>query len=519
MARRPDPTLADMIEANARKYPSDLAFTDGTRRIDHAGFADRARRLASAWARRGLRRQNGIAVLAQNCLEFFEIYGAGELAGFITATLNWRLAPAELLHVVNDSAPQVLVFEAAYSTTVAALRAQLPSVRHYVCIGGHIDFAEEYEAVVASGDAGGPPFRAHPDDIAYLIYTSGTTGRPKGVILGQREEVAAAEILGSDMRCCPADCILLMMPLFHIGAKILQIAQHWRAGAVHLQRGFDPAAVLRTIASDRITITHMAPTMIQTLLETPGIETADVRSLRMVVYAAAPMPLPVLRRAIGIFGPIFQQQYGQTEGPGTTLLAHQHVVDGTERERRLLTTVGQASPTVEVRVVDDAGNALPLGRIGEILIRSAGSMRGYWNNTIATIETLRDGFVHTGDVGWMDEEGFLTLTDRKKDMIISGGENIFSREVEEALVLHPAVAEAAVIGVPDAKWGEAVKAVIVPRHGAQVEAEALIAHCRTLIAGYKRPRHVVFVDELPRVPSGKVNKVQLRQLYGQGDDV
>ena len=518
MARRPDPTLGEMIEANARKYPDEIAFTDGARRISHAGFAERARRLASAWARRGVRRQDRVAVLAQNCLEFFEVYGAGEVAGIVTATVNWRLAPPEMQFILTDSAPVILVFEAAFAEVVAALRPHLASVRHYVCIGGHVDFAEDFETVVASGDPAGPDFRATADDIAYLIYTSGTTGRPKGVILGQREEVAAAEILGSDMRCCPADRILLMMPLFHIGAKILQIAQHWRAGTVHLQRGFDPALVLAEITRARITITHMAPTMIQTLLAEPAIETTDVTSLRMIVYAAAPMPLPVLRHGLRIFGPIFQQQYGQTEGPGTTLLAHQHIVDGTERQRQLLTTVGQASPNVEVRVVDDDGQDLAPDGIGEILIRSAGSMRGYWNNSAATIETLRAGWVHTGDVGRMDAEGYLTLTDRKKDMIISGGENIYSREVEEALVLHEAVSEAAVIGVPDAKWGETVKAAIVLKPGLSTTAEALIAHCRTLIAGYKRPRHVVFVTELPRVPSGKVNKVRLRELHGTGDD-
>jgi len=510
-------TLADMIENNALKYPDDRCLRYEDRALTHAEYADRVRRLASAWHLRGLRRQDRISILSQNRMEFFEVYGAGELAGFVTATVNWRLAPPEMEYIITDSAPRVLVFEKDYADIVAALRPRLATVEHYVCIDGDVDFAERFEDVVASGSPDGPPFRARPDDVVYLIYTSGTTGRPKGVILGQREELAAAEILGSDMRCYPDDRFLLMMPLFHIGAKILQIAQHWRAGYVVLQRGFDPDAVLRTIEEERITITHMAPTMIQTLIESPAIEKYDVSSLRMIVYAAAPMPLPVLRRGLEIFGPIFQHQYGQTEGPGTTLLCHQHRPNGTARDHEILTSVGQPSPTVRLRIVNDEGEDLPTGETGEILIQSAAMMRGYWNNTIASIETRRDDWIHTGDVGRLDHEGYLYLVDRKKDMIISGGENIYSREVEEALVKHEAVSEAAVIGVPDEKWGEAVKAVIVLRQGKAASAEELIEHCKALIASYKKPKHVVFADELPKVPSGKVNKVRLRELYGSAD--
>ena len=507
-------TLADMIENNAYKYPNEPAFRFAERRLNHGDFADRARRLASAWHLRGLRRQDRVSILSQNRLEFYEVYGAGELAGYVTGTVNWRLTKPEMAFVLGDTAPKVLVFEERYAEIVDALRPELDTVEHYVCIDGEVDFAEQFEAVVESGSPDGPPFRATPDDIVYLIYTSGTTGRPKGVILGQREELAAAEILGSDMRCYPDDRFLLMMPLFHIGAKILQIAQHWRAGYVVQQQGFDPDAVLRTIEEERITITHMAPTMIQTLIESPAVDKYDVSSLRMIVYAAAPMPLPVLRRGLEIFGPIFQHQYGQTEGPGTTLLCHQHKPDGTERDRELLTSVGQPSPTVRLRIVDDEGRNQPSGKVGEILIQSAAMMRGYWNNTAATIETRRDDWIHTGDVGRLDDEGYLYLVDRKKDMVISGGENIYSREVEEALVKHAAVSEAAVIGVPDKKWGEAVKAIIVLRTGMKATAEELIEHSTTLIASYKKPKHIAFVDELPKVPSGKVNKVRLRELYG-----
>jgi acyl-CoA synthetase (AMP-forming)/AMP-acid ligase II len=504
-------TLADMLDVNAWKFPDQTAFVGDDRRLTHAQFHERASRLASALQRLGLRRQDRVGVLSQNSLPFQEIYGACELSGFICATVNWRLAIPEMVYIVNDGAPRVLFFEPAYAETVLAMKDQLKTVQHYVCIDG------DYEDLLASGDASGVAFRPRPDDVAFLDYTSGTTGRPKGVMLSQAGQVAAAEILGSDMRNSPADRLLIMMPLFHIGAKVIQLAQHWRAGTVVVQKGFEAKAVLDAIAADMITVTHMAPTMIQSVLDSPHIGTVDTSSLRMIVYAAAPMPLPVLKRGLQVFGPVFQQQFGQTEGVGTTLLIDQHKPDGTERDREILTSVGQASPRVGVRIVDDDGADLPAGQVGEILLTSPGVMKGYWNNTVATLETLRDGWVHTGDVGRLDAEGFLYLVDRKKDMIISGGENIYSREVEEAVVTHPAVSEVAVIGVPDPQWGEAVMAVVVTRPGSAVTAEAIVAHCRALIASYKKPRHVVFVDEIVKLPSGKIDKVRLRRLHGKGN--
>jgi len=509
-------TLADMLDNNAWKYPDETAFVWQDRRVTHAGFHARASKLASGLARLGLKRQDRIGILSQNCLEFQEVYGACEISGLICATVNWRLAIPEMVYIVNDGAPKVLMFEAAYAETVAAMKDQLKTVEHFVCIGGGVDFADDYEELVASGDVSGAPFRPLPDDIAYLIYTSGTTGRPKGVMLSQAGEVAAAEILGSDQRNSPADRLLIMMPLFHIGAKIIQLAQHWRAGTVVVQKGFEPKAILDCIGREKITVTHMAPTMVQTLLEAPDIGAADLKSLRMIVYAAAPMPVPVLKKGLKLLGPVFQQQFGQTEGIGTTLLAHQHRPDGTDRDREILTSVGQASPRVNVRIVDDHGKDMPTGEVGEILLTSPGVMKGYWNNTAATIETLRDGWVHTGDVGRLDAEGYLYLVDRKKDMIISGGENIYSREVEEAVITHDAVSEVAVIGVPDEKWGEAVMAVVVPRAGQTVTADTIVEHCRALIASYKKPRHVKFVDEIVKLPSGKIDKVRLRRLYGEG---
>jgi acyl-CoA synthetase (AMP-forming)/AMP-acid ligase II len=259
----------------------------------------------------------------------------------------------------------------------------------------------------------------------------------------------------------------------------------------------------------------MAPTMVQAMLDVPGIESFDLSSLHTICYSAAPMAVPLLRRGIKLLGPVFLQLYGMTEGGGTTLHKRQHKPDGTPEELKRLGSIGQAAPNVDVRIVDDEGRPLPVNQTGEIATRTATHMAGYWNNSAATIADLRDGWYHTGDLGYLDEHGFLYLVDRKKDLIISGAENVYSREVEEAVSAHPAVQDVAVIGVKDDYWGEIVRAVVVRAKGSDLTADELIEHCRTLIASYKKPKSVVFVEELPRLASGKINKVALRQQLGQ----
>jgi acyl-CoA synthetase (AMP-forming)/AMP-acid ligase II len=507
-------TLADLLETNARHYGYEPAYVCGERRLTHAQVLERARRLGSALHRAGLQRQDRVAILAMNCLEYMETYSAGWLNGFIVATVNFRLAAPEIAWIINNSSPKLLIFEAQYAAVIERLRPELKSVETYVCIGeGAPDWAQSYEAFVAGGDPAGPPFRAREEDLACIIHTSGTTGRPKGCMLGQREMRLWGLVMSGEQRSGPGDRLLLVMPLFHVGALGVGIGQHFRGGTIHLHRQFDPAAMLAAIERERISIIHVAPTMVQMLLALPDIEQTDVSSLHTVLYAAAPMPGPVLKRGLEIFGNVFMQYYGQTEVIGTTLFKEHHRPDGDARDRARLMSVGLPFANTLVRIVDDAGCDCALGTPGEILMKSTMMFRGYWNNDAATLETIRDGWCHTGDVGKFDDQGFLYLVDRKKDMIISGGENIYSREVEEAVLQHPAVSEVAVIGVPDAKWGEAVCAVVVLKPGIAATEAELIEHTRTLIASYKKPRSVRFVSELPKMPSGKVSKLELRRLY------
>lgn len=508
-------TLGELIARNARYLRDEVAFDDGSRHLTHGVFFQRVRSLSAALAAKGCAHQDRVAMLSMNSIEYFEFYGACEYAGYIATTVNFRLAVPEMLDVVQRSAPAVFLFESQYAETVDQLRHALPSVRLWVCIGdGTLDWAENYETLLVQAPADGPPTRGDEDDIAHLIFTSGTTGAPKGCMLAHRDSVNKAQMHAAEMGISPADRVLLVMPYFHVGAKGIQSGAAWRGARVVVHRSFDPAKVVDAIERERITILHLAPTMVQAVLELPGIERRDLSAVRVLCYSAAPMPINVLRKGLALMGNVFHQVYGQTEGAISALLRSQHLPDGNERERRRLESVGQPLIGTEVRLLDEQGLEVPVGQPGEIVYRGGVMFRGYWNDMPATLATLSGGWVRSGDIGQFDEDGFLYIVDRKKDMVISGGENIYSREVEQALVKHPDVLEAAVIGVPDAKWGESVRGVVVRRQGAAVSEAELIDHCRQLIAGYKKPRSIVFAASLPKMHNGKVDKTHIRTLYG-----
>jgi acyl-CoA synthetase (AMP-forming)/AMP-acid ligase II len=508
--------LGDVHERNARYFPNKTAVVFEGRRVTYAEFAGRTRRIANALAARGLQRQARFAVLAQNCLEYFEAVGAAELTGFIAVTLNWRLSIQELAQIIADATPTVLIFEAQFSVQADALRRRGGSIEHFIVIGPATDWAESYDEVMAAASDAPPPLRAEPEDGVYLIYTSGTTGRPKGVLLSHRALLSAAIGISWQQGVHPSERMLIVMPLFHIGAKINQLANLVLGTTIVLHRAFDPTAVLRSIEEEAITCAHLAPIMVRALLDSPDLSRYRRDSLRSIQYASAPMAVALLREAMAAFGPIFTQVYGMTECVvGTILHAHEHLPDGTPEQVRRLASAGQPFFDHAIRVVRPDGSDCDPEEIGDVLIRGPSLMTCYWNNSAATVETLRDGWMHTGDVGFFDSEMFLFIVDRKKDMIISGGENIYSREVEEALLAHPAVLQAAVIGVPDARWGESVKACIVLRPACAASEDELIQHCRKLIASYKKPRSIDFLDALPRLFNGKIDKKQLRTRYWQ----
>ena len=512
-------TMGELVERNARYFPNREAFVQGERRLTHAQLAQRARRLASGLYGLGLRRQDRVGILAMNCIEYCEFFAAAELSGYIATMLNFRLTVAELSWLVRDSGVRMLVFEEQYASVVEQLRQQFPEISHYVCIGSAPSWAIGYETLLASGSDDGPPIRSTPQDYVYLWYTSGTTGRPKGVAWRQYKQLQSAQIQ-AEIAPLPGDSrILQITPMFHVGGRGYVAGGLWSGAATVIDRSFDPVRLLQTIEKERITFCFMVAAMLQAVLNAPDVESYDLSSLRSVVSAAAPIPVPLLKRGIALLGPIFSVQYGCTEvGQITSLPRHLVDPDGSPQQVKRLASVGHPAPHIDFRLVNDEGADCPVGTPGEVVMRSPTQLDEYWNNSVATVEAVRDGWYHTGDIGVADEEGYIYLVDRKKDMIISGGENVYSREVENAVAEHAQVADVAVIGVPDPKWVEAVKAVVVLKEGATVSGPELIAHCRTLIAGYKCPKSVSFVRELPRLPSGKINKVELRDRYHRGAD-
>ena len=512
--------IGDAIERNALCYARHPVILFEGRSVTFGEYASRVRRLINALAARGLGRQDRIAVLAQNCPEYVEIHGAAGLGGFVAAGLNYRLSAAEQADILRDCEPSVFVFESQYAQRVTELRAALPAGTQLLCIGEAPAWAENYEAVLASGPDAAPRLRAHEDDTVFLIYTSGTTGRAKGVMLGNEGQLEQARVQSCAHAAQQNDRMLIVMPFYHIGGTT-ELLTFFIAGAtIVLHRAFDARAILESIQTHRVTAAHLAPTMIQMMIEVQQETPYDVSSLQTVCYASAPMSVALSRRANAVFGPIFMQIYGMSEGgPATALLKHQHFLEGTPKQTGRLASAGQPMFGSEIRVVRPDGSDCAVGEIGEVWGRSRWLMQGYWRNPGATQAATGDGWMHSGDMGYFDDEHYLFIADRKKDMIVSGGENIYSREVEETLLLHPAVAEAAVIGVPDPKWGESVQAFVALKHGARVTEAELIEYCRSMIASYKKPRGVAFLEALPRLSStNKIDKKTLREPFWAGRD-
>jgi acyl-CoA synthetase (AMP-forming)/AMP-acid ligase II len=505
--------LGAIIARNAKLFPDHPAITDAERSITQAELAGRALQLASALHGLGLRKGDRVSMLSMNCLEFISAYIATSIGGYILNTVNFRLSPAEIQWTLNDAGPQILIFESQYGKLVDELRSRLPSVEQYICIGETPDWAVNFDAVLSQSEPFNFPSPV-ADDYSCLMYTSGTTGRSKGVLHTNRSIARVAEVISSELGFDSTTRLLAIAPLFHMGAATLSLAALFRAGSVVIHRAFDPDETLRCIATEEINSVHMVPTMVQALLDAPSLKEYDISSLRMLMYAAAPMPLAVLMRAMEHFGPILYNGYGQTEINMLTLLhPHQHNPHGDARDISRLSSVGQAHWQCDIRIVDEAGATLETGVIGEIIAKSETAMAGYWNNSGATLETAKDGWIYTGDMGYLDDAGYLFLVDRKKDLIITGGENVYSIEVEDVLSQHPAIRECAVIGQPHPKWGESVSAVIVYNEGHKAKEDELIGWCKARIASFKAPKTIHAIAALPRLPTGKINKVVLRRKF------
>src|SRR3984885_2256520 len=510
MAVVDDLTLGDIVTDNAVRFPDVVAYRHGHRTVTHAQLRDRAVRLVSAMAAAGVKRQDRIAVLSRNSIEFGELNAATQLSGIIMATINFRLSPPEIDDVLRRVIPSMVFCADEFAPVIADLAAAMPSPPLLVTVGGQASPGiTDYELFVGQGRSGQPEFVARPDDIAYLLFTSGTTGASKCCILGQREMRRVAFTMNNEMRCGSTDRGLISMPMFHFGALGIIGGLHARGATVVLQQQFDAADAVRLIAEERITVLHLAPVMLKALLDEVG-DSSAVKSIRTVVYSAAPMTASILRRALTALPDAgFLNLYGQTEVIVSGLPREFHVLDDPNAAERLC-SVGFPFPGTRVRVVDEEGGVVPAEQAGEIVVRSDCMFRGYWQDAAATQATLRDGWCRTGDMGRLDRRGLLYLMDRKKDVIISGGENIYSPEVEDAVCAVDGVAACAVVGLPDDRWGEAVCAVVVPRKGVLLTLDTVQEGVRQRLARFKVPRRLVLVADLPVLASGKVDKKQLR---------
>jgi acyl-CoA synthetase (AMP-forming)/AMP-acid ligase II len=444
-----------------------------------------------------------VAIIGDNSPVWVECYYAVPRAGRILVFLNHRLAPAELSAILARSGATALISAGGSAEQLLPESGSIHSVRNVVDV-------ERYEDLIERS-ASTPPVAAVSDQAAWIIYTSGTTGSPKGATLTHKSLLAAVGATSASRPVTPDDVYLFPFPMCHVaGYNLLNHHRHGRP--VVLIPGFDPADFVEAAARYGATTTSLAATMLHSLLDHLDQQGAGVPSLRSVAYGAAPMPPTLIARAITELGVELAQGYGMTELSGNAVFldpeSHRRGLAG---ERQLLAAAGRPGPGVELRLVDDDGRAVPVGGDGEILIKGEQVMAGYWGDEAATASALRGGWFHTGDVGRLDEDGLLYVVDRKKDIIITGGENVSSREVEDVLHSHPAVREAAVIGVADPRWGENVCAVVVPQPGRAVPSSEVVELVRSRLAGFKTPRHLVLVDSLPKNASGKVLKAELRR--------
>jgi acyl-CoA synthetase (AMP-forming)/AMP-acid ligase II len=506
--------FADIVRDQAAVQPDGVAMVFQGRKTTYRQLDRAASQVANGLRAIDPTPGTRVATLDKNTDHFYELLLGAAKAGQALVPVNYRLAPPEVATIVNDARAQVLFVGPEYVPIVEQIRPLLPTVRKVITLSVQHQDWEDYEAWRDDQSADDPMLRSDPDDVVLQLYTSGTTGRPKGVQLTHANTLALLAAAKEWWPAQPSDVSMVCMPQYHIAGALLGWLGFGTGSRSVVVREVNPTEILRLIPSEQVTMAIFVPAVLLFLLQAPGCRETDFSSLRHIVYGASPIPLDLLRDALATFRCDFGQVYGMTETTGTItyLPPEDHDPAGTPRMR----SCGRPLPVAEVKVVDDSGHELPIGQVGEIVCRSRLNMKGYWNLPDETAKAIRDGWLYTGDAGYFDAEGYLYIYDRIKDMIVSGAENIYPAEVESALFGHPAVADVGVIGVPDERWGEAVKAIVVREPGTNVSAEELIAFVRTRIGGYKVPKSIDFVEALPRNASGKILKRELRAPYWQG---
>jgi fatty-acyl-CoA synthase len=510
--------LDELLPKAVKLYPKKEAVACGDLRLDYDSFAERVWQLANGLESLGLKRNDRAAILHENCHVFLEAYFAAAHLGLILVPLNFRLSPRELAMILNDSGSRILIAQGKFRDKVEDLpkfsceMQQIIWTQRAACPAGM-----DYETLL-SGQAANPPRERglRDDDVAHLYYTSGTTGIPKGVMLTHKNVKSHALGTIAELNLTDRDHWFHVAPLFHLADAWATFAITWAGGKHVLLPVFDPLQVLTLIQKERITLSNLIPTMLNMMVNHPEAGTFDFSSLRVILSGGAPIAPEVVRKIIDTFRCDYIQTYGMTEtSPYLTLSILKDHLKGLSRERQLefKASTGREFISVSLKVVDIEGREVARDNkeVGEIIVKGDTVTPGYWNLPDETDKALKDGWLYTGDLAVVNEEEYVTIVDRKKDMILTGGENVYSTEVENVLYAHDAILEAAVIGVPDPKWGEAVKACVVLKPGKKAAQEEIIAFCKANLAGYKAPKSVDFLGALPRTGSGKIYKKGLKE--------
>ena len=507
-------TLGDIPRKSALLYPDREAIAFEGLRLTHRELNARVNRLANSLAGLGCRQGERLAILGENSHKFLEVYFAAAKLGLSVTPLNFRLSDGEIEHIVTDSEAVGLLVGLGYEERALSLKGRLGAVRDWIALDLPAEGYVFYESLIGSASGAEPEIEVDENDLAVLMYTGGTTGRPKGVMMSHQNIMTAVISATLGFGFTRDDITCFILPLFHVSfwpaLCVLMVG-----GKVVINRKPDMNEILRLIQDEKCTHINAVPTIYIWLLQTAGVDSYDLSSLRLISYAGSPFPPEMLKQCLKKFGNKFSQGYGMTEALGATNLGEEdHQLTG--EKARLLSSAGKANLCSEVRVVDQDGRPLKAGEIGEVAVRGKHVMMGYWKNPELTAKVIRDGWYHSGDMGYLDEEGYLFLVDRKADMIVTGGENVYPKETEDVLYEHPAVAMAAVVSAPDERWGEAVRAAVVLKPGAAATEEELIGHCKSRLAGYKCPKKVEFWEQLPVTPIGKILRKEVKKKFWKG---
>lgn len=511
-------SLADVTRVHASERPDRIATIFEDEMTTYEVFDSHASQVANGIIAEGVSPQSRIGYLGKNSAIYFELFFGSAKANVILVGVNWRLAPPEVEYIVNDAEMEMLFVEQEFFGVIDQIRERLPSVKQIVSMSGIHDGWPAFLSWRDGQDSADPLLPIDAEDVCCQMYTSGTTGNPKGVQMTNRGFFALRATegrAGAWAEWDDGEVIMVPMPVFHIGGTGWGFQGFYYGASVVVLEQADPGEIIEAIQKYRVTKVFLVPAVLQVMLAHERAKSADFSHVKVVMYGASPIPEDVLARAIETFNCPFVQLYGMTETNGTIVYLpfEEHKI-GSERMK----AAGKPYDEVEIIIGDANDNPLPPREVGEILIKSPSIMKGYWNLPEASEAAVKGGWYHSGDAGYMDEDGYIFVYDRVKDMIVSGGENIYPAEIESAMSLHPAVGDIAVIGVPSERWGEEVKAIIVRAPDEDASEDDLIEFARTRIAGFKTPKSIEFIDELPRNPSGKLLKKELRAPYWEGHD-